>query len=153
MENSDGVCKILTNCSRDYKTLFMLISTDKEFIKSIHVEMLTIVDILTFISMIRTYQSLKARKRGDRAAYQLQIYVSFRCCGVAVAFFVLCGSRGRVGVRTPPPEKSQNIGFLSNIYWSGSPKKAKSYRAGIQCWAIISTPAKRHLNGISLAGR
>ena len=30
-----------------------------------------------------------------------------------------------------PPEKSQNI----------------------QCWAIISTPAKRHLNAVSLAGQ
>ena len=27
------------------------------------------------------------------------------------------------------------------------------YQASIQCWAIISTPAQRHLNGVSLAGR
>ena len=138
MENSDGVCKFLTNCSRDYKTLIMLISTDNAFIMSIHVKMLTIVDILTFISMISTYKSLKARKRVDRAAYQLQMYVSFRCfrcCSVAVVSFVMCGSRGRVeGMDPPPPpENSQNIGFLSNIYWSGSPEKAQSYRAGIQC--------------------
>ena len=29
----------------------------------------------------------------------------------------------------------------------------KCYEASIQCWAIIGTPAKRHLNAASLAGR
>ena len=27
------------------------------------------------------------------------------------------------------------------------------YQSSIQCWAIIGTSAKRHLNGVSLAGR
>ena len=44
----------------------------------------------------------------------------------------------------PPHEKSQK-GFLS--------KASQSYKASIQCWAIISSPAKRHLNSVSLAGR
>ena len=54
--------------------------------------------------------------------------------------------RGEQGVRTP--EKSQNIGFLSNT----GPDQAS-----VQCWTIIDTPAKRHLtakrhlNGVSLA--
>ena len=32
-------------------------------------------------------------------------------------------------------------------------KNQKSHQASIQCWAIFGTPAKRHLNGVSLAGR
>ena len=36
---------------------------------------------------------------------------------------------------------------------SGSPEKSQSYQASIQCWATISPPAKRHLNGVLLAGR
>ena len=56
--------------------------------------------------------------------------------------------RGGQGVRPPTPLKNhKNIGFLSS---SG---QEQSYRASIQCCAIISTPAKRHLNGGSLAGR
>ena len=35
-------------------------------------------------------------------------------------------------------------------YWSGSCGKSQSYQANSQCWAIISPPAKRHLNGVSL---
>ena len=49
--------------------------------------------------------------------------------------------RGTVG---PDP---QNIGFLSNT----GPDPLKNHKASIQCWAIIGTPAKRHLNGVSLA--
>ena len=55
----------------------------------------------------------------------------------------------------PPPftlKNHKNIGFLKQ-YWSGSPEKSQSYQASIQCWAIICTPAKRHLNVVSLAGR
>ena len=47
----------------------------------------------------------------------------------------------------PPPWKSQNQ------YWSGSPDKLQSYQPRIQSWAIFGPPAKRHLNGISQAGR
>ena len=35
---------------------------------------------------------------------------------------------------------------------SGPPEKSQSYQASIPCWAIIGQPAKRHLNGVSLAG-
>ena len=53
--------------------------------------------------------------------------------------------RGRgSGPPPPPPEKSQNIGFLSNT----GPDPLKN-----QCWALIGTPTKRHLKGVSLACR
>ena len=58
--------------------------------------------------------------------------------------------RGRQGVQAPL-KNHKNIEFLSN--WFGSPEKSQSYQASIQCWAIISMPAKRHLNGISMAGQ
>ena len=38
-------------------------------------------------------------------------------------------------------------------YWFGSPSKSQSYQASIQCWSITDLPGKRHLNGVSLAGR
>ena len=51
-----------------------------------------------------------------------------------------------------PPEKSQKIlGFIAILVWI--PKKLQSNQASIQCWATISTPAKHHLNGVSMAGR
>ena len=57
--------------------------------------------------------------------------------------------RGGHGVRNPPPLKNhKNIGFLSNT----GPVPLKN-QASIQCWSIISPPAKHHLNGILLAGR
>ena len=50
----------------------------------------------------------------------------------------------RIQVRTPPPpEKSQNIWFSSNI--CPDPLKNRSCEASIQCWAFIGMPAKRHL--------
>ena len=51
-----------------------------------------------------------------------------------------------------PLENHKNIGFLSKI--DPDPlKNHKNYQASIQCRAIIGTPAKRHLNGVSLADR
>ena len=41
-----------------------------------------------------------------------------------------------------PPEK-KNIGFSSNT--GPDPLRNHCYQASIQCWAIIGTPAKRHL--------
>ena len=38
-------------------------------------------------------------------------------------------------------------------HWSGAPEKSQTYQASIQCWAIIGTPEKHHLNGDLLAGR
>ena len=49
----------------------------------------------------------------------------------------------RIQVRTPPPEKSQNIRFSSNTCLD--PLKNRSCEASIQCWAFIGMPAKRHL--------
>ena len=64
------------------------------------------------------------------------------------------GSRGGGGGGRgsgPPLKNHKNIGFLSN---TGSiPWNSQSYEAIIQWWAIIGKPAKRHLNGNSLAGR
>ena len=51
----------------------------------------------------------------------------------------------------PPFKNHKNIGFLSNT--GPDPLKSQSYKASIQCWAIIGPPAKRNLNGVTLAGR
>ena len=51
----------------------------------------------------------------------------------------------------PPLKNHKNIVFPSNF--DPDPLKSQSYQASIQCWAIIGTPAKRHFNGVSLAGR
>ena len=59
---------------------------------------------------------------------------------------------GTWGPYPPPPEKSQKYSFFKHV-WSRSPEKLRSYRASIQCWVVTSTPAERHLNGVSLAGR
>ena len=110
----------------------------------------TIVGILTFIGMINTYKSLKRRQRGDRAAYQLQMYVGFRYCGV------LCQVRiewGGGGTGAPdPPEKSQKLGFLSNT----GPDPLKNHKAtepAFNAGPEISTPVKRHLNDLTAADR
>ena len=48
------------------------------------------------------------------------------------------------GVRIPPPlEIHKTIGVIAILVWI--PLKSQSYQASIQCWAIIGTPAKRHL--------
>ena len=51
------------------------------------------------------------------------------------------GERGTEGL-DPPLEKHENIGFLSN-----------TGRIPLKNQAIIGPPAKRHLYGVSLAGR
>ena len=58
----------------------------------------------------------------------------------------------RGGTGGPDPlDNYKNIGFLSNT--GPDPLKSQSYQVSIQCWAIIGPPAKRHLNGVSLAGQ
>ena len=68
---------------------------------------------------------------------------------------ITCGSRvggGQGGPDPPSPKNHKNIGFLSNM--GPDPlKKSQSCKARIQCLAIIGPPAKRILNGVSLAGR
>ena len=62
------------------------------------------------------------------------------------------GSRGGDrGPDRPTLENHRNIGFLSHT--GLDPEKSQSYQARIQSWAIIGTPAKRHLNGVSLVGQ
>ena len=58
---------------------------------------------------------------------------------------------GGAGVWTSH-EKSQKY-RVSYKFLSRFPEKLRSYRASIHCWVIISTPAKRHVNGVLLAGR
>ena len=53
------------------------------------------------------------------------------------------GSRGGWGEGGPDP--------LENHESIGSPKQSQNYKASIQCRSIIGLPAKRHLNGVSLA--
>ena len=64
----------------------------------------------------------------------------------------MCGSRGGQGVQTPP-ENHNNIGFICNYTGPDPLTNHKATKPGIQCWAIIGTPVKCHLNGVSLAGR
>ena len=54
------------------------------------------------------------------------------------------GSRGRGYGAPPPPEKSQNMNFLAIL--DRIPWNSQNYQASIRRWAIIGTPAKRHLN-------
>ena len=62
---------------------------------------------------------------------------------------LMCGSRGGgQGVRAQL-DNHKTKGFLSNTGLD----PLKNHKVNIQCWAIIGTPAKRHLNGVSLAGR
>ena len=68
---------------------------------------------------------------------------------------VMCGSRrggGDRGSRSPPPWKITTI-YGSLAILVRIPLKLQSYQSSIQCWAIIGAQAKRHLNGVSLAGR
>ena len=55
------------------------------------------------------------------------------------------GGVGWQGVRTLL-KNHKNVGFSRNI--GTDPLKNRSYQASIQCWAIIGTPAKRHLMAI-----
>ena len=66
-------------------------------------------------------------------------------------FFSMHGSRGVDRVSRPPLKDHKNKRFLSNI--GPGPLKITKLPSQIQCWGIIGTPAKRHLNGISMAGR
>ena len=67
----------------------------------------------------------------------------------AVEDKIMCGSRGGggggggggQGVQIPP-EQSKNVGFSSKR--GPNPLKNRSYQARIQCWDIISMPAKCH---------
>ena len=61
-------------------------------------------------------------------------------------------SEGGTGGPDSPLKNRKNIGFLSNSGPDPLKNQSQSYQASIQCWAIISTPAKRHLNGVSLVG-
>ena len=58
---------------------------------------------------------------------------------------------GGAGVQTPPPPLKNHKKYRVSLqYWSESHEKSQSYQASTQCWAIISRPAERHLNGVLL---
>ena len=79
--------------------------------------------------------------------------IPFQCL-VLQEYFVLAHGRiqrgGGAGV-PDPPGKSQNIGFLCNT-GPDPPKNQNAAKPAFKFLAIIGTPVKRHLNGISLAG-
>ena len=60
------------------------------------------------------------------------------------------GGGGETGGPDPPLKNHKNIGVPSNI--DPDPLKSHNYQANIQSGAIIGTQAKRHFNGVSLAG-
>ena len=62
------------------------------------------------------------------------------------------GGGGGGGRGSGPPEKIPKYRGFSHSCLDPL-KKSQKYQASIQCWAIISTSAKRHLNGVLLAGR
>ena len=62
------------------------------------------------------------------------------------------GGGGYRGSGHRPLRNHKNIGFPSDT--DPEPlKNHKAAQANIQCWAINGTPAKCHLNSVSLAGR
>ena len=64
------------------------------------------------------------------------------------------GGGGGQGARTLDLKGNKNIWCLSNTGpdpWKNH--KATLYQASIHLWVIIDPPAKRHLNGVSLADR
>ena len=86
------------------------------------------------------------RKIGETS----KIEEPFQCHGF-VCLSDMGGSRGGLEVHIPLKNHA-NMGF-SYQYSPGSPEKSQSYQASIKCWAIIGTPAKRLLNGVTLASR
>ena len=86
----------------------------------------------------------------------LRHYVAYVSAGfgkVLLALIIGCHGRIQRGDRGPPPLEKSQKNRVSKQYWSRSPEKSQSYQASIQCWAIIGPPAKRYLNGVSLAGQ
>ena len=64
-------------------------------------------------------------------------------------------SRGGTGCSGPPPPHLENHkakGFLAILVWVPW-KKTELSSQHFQCWTMIGLPAKRHLNGVWLAGR
>ena len=91
------------------------------------------------------------------------IWVSTRAVGTYMYIAcvkTMCGSRGGTWGSDPPLKNYKNIGFLGDT----GPDPLKKHKATKPAFkvgppaarqrnAIIGTPAKRHLNGVSLAGR
>ena len=74
----------------------------------------------------------------------------FTASGLTLPPACLIQRGGAQGIQTPM-KNHKNIGFLSNTGLDS--RKWQSYQASIQCWVIIGTPVKHHLNGVSLSGQ
>ena len=59
------------------------------------------------------------------------------------------GGGGTGGQFWTPLQNHKAVCFLG-IYWYGTPGKSQCYPVSIQSWAIIGTPAERHLKGVLL---
>ena len=72
-------------------------------------------------------------------------------CGLWMWHFLIRGSRGGgQGVWTlPTPKTHKRKVFFARLV--RIPWKSQRYQANIQYWAIIGTPVKYNLNGVSLA--
>ena len=77
------------------------------------------------------------------------IVIALSECGEfsRICFFM----NGRIPVRTPHPEKSPKIGFLSILV--RFPLKSESYQASIRCWAISEMPFKWCFAGCPMMAR
>ena len=79
-------------------------------------------------------------------------YILSMLSGHFQLYHITCADpEGRWTEGPDPLINYKNIGFLSNI--GSDPLKIISYKSSILCWAIIGPPVKRHINGVSLAGR
>ena len=71
-------------------------------------------------------------------------------CSMSSSSKIIEHMGGPRGGGNPLMENHKNIVFFCLPILVRIPLKSQSYQASIQCWAII---AKRHLNGVSQAGR
>ena len=91
-----------------------------------------------------THPQIRLVTRKSRSKPACRYIRSDISCGDPVV-----GTAKGSGPPPPPPLKNHtHLGFSSNT--GPNPLKNRSYQASIQCWAIIGTPAKRHLMAFRL---
>ena len=98
----------------------------------------------TIISCCYIFQELASSFQREQDPWFLLVPVLH--CASSLLVSDVCGSRRGTGgpdhPPPPPPRKSQ----IYRVSWSGFPEKPQRCQASIQCWAIIGSPAKRHLD-------
>ena len=75
--------------------------------------------------------------------------------GVYTICIYSCADPEGGGGSGPPPGKVQKYMVSLKLFLAilaRTPLKSQSYQSSIQCSVLIGPPAKRHLNGVSLAG-